>query len=130
MILTLLWACSGGGSLEVPPGRTEPVEPAPTAPGPAPQGQAYHRTDQGASPLTCDAGDVAWVQRVMPLLWGRRPHGAAEVDLWVQVAAQQGREAVVRAMARDPEYRDAWLDCFADAMYVARTGDKEYARCF
>ena len=81
-------------------------------------------------PAVCDAGDDAWVMRAMPLIWGRKPHGAGEVRLWSQMAAEHGREAVVRAMALDPEYLDHWRDWFTDALYVARTGDKQYGECF
>ncbi|MEQ1569567.1 MAG: hypothetical protein ABMA64_28275 [Myxococcota bacterium] len=81
-------------------------------------------------PNVCDAGDAAWVARVMPLVWGRRPHGAAEVSYWAQMAGAYGRESVVRAMTEDLEYLVAWADWFTDALYVARVGDKEFDECF
>ncbi len=84
--------------------------------------------DLGAA--TCDAGDEAWVQRVFPLVLGRKPHGAAEVQLWAQVAASQGRDVVVRALTHAPEYIDRWEDFVDDALYVARTGDAAYSSCF
>lgn len=79
---------------------------------------------------TCDAGDAAWVQRALPLMWGRRAHGAAEVAAWSAMARAHGREAVIEAMAADPEYVAAWRDWVTDALGVARTGDKAHRTCF
>ncbi len=79
---------------------------------------------------TCDAGDEAWVQRVIPLMWGRRAHGSAEVRAWAGMVAQHGREAVVRAMADDPQFALWWRQWVTDKLAVARTGDKEYSACF
>lgn len=85
-------------------------------------------TDLGAD--TCDAGDEAWVQRVFPLVLGRKPHGAAEVRLWAQVAEEQGRDVAVLGLTHAPEYVDRWQDWVNDALYVARTGDRAYSSCF
>lgn len=81
-------------------------------------------------PEVCDAGDEVWVERVMPLLWGRKPHGAYEVRLWADVAREEGRDVVVRAMTAAPAYVDRWQSLIADLLYVARTGDRGYAACF
>lgn len=81
-------------------------------------------------PTDCDAGDAAWVARAMPLLWGRKPHGAAEVEMWAKMAAEHGRETTIRAMALDFEFYINWFDWLTDALYVARSGDKEYSNCF
>lgn len=80
--------------------------------------------------LTCDAGHEAWVQRALPLMWGRRAHGAAEIRAWADQAASAGRPAVIRAMAADPEFSRWWRQWISDALAVARTGDKAYADCF
>lgn len=92
------------------------------------------KTDEPAPPAAppdvCDAGDAAWVERVMPLLWGRKPHGAHEVALWAGVARDEGRDVVVRAMTAAPAYVDRWQDTLADMLYVARTGDRAYGACF
>ena len=82
------------------------------------------------TPTECDAGTEAWVTRVMPLMWGRRPHGSAEVQMWARVADAHGREAVVRAMTQHYEYLSWYRDFFTDQLYVARTGDKEFDQCF
>lgn len=100
MILALLLSCGGG---EAP-------------------------TDTG--PDVCDAGDAAWVERVMPLLWGRKPHGAYEVSLWADAARAHGRDTVVRAMTTSPDYVSRWQDQIIDFLHVARTGDRAYAACF
>ena len=122
--LWLSWVlgCSGGSAL---------IPPDPEAPSEAvdPDRIFVH----GGGPVverTCEASEEAWVMRAMPLLWGRKPHGAAEVGLWASVAREHGRDVVVRAMALDPEYQEHWLDWFTDALYTARTGDKEYDSCF
>ena len=83
-----------------------------------------------AGPEVCDAGDTTWVQRVTPLLWGRRPHGAYETQLWADLARDEGRDVVVRAMTASPEYIARWRDQITDFLYVARTGDRDYGACF
>ncbi|MEZ4239567.1 MAG: hypothetical protein R3F59_26105 [Myxococcota bacterium] len=81
-------------------------------------------------PGSCDAGTASWVARTLPLVWGRKAHGAQEIAYWAQMADEHGREAAVRAMTEDPQYYVAWLDWYTDALYVARTGDKEQTDCF
>ena len=78
----------------------------------------------------CDAGDEAWAARTLPLVWGRKPRGSAEVRQWASVASSFGRDVALRAMTQSPEYRSWWRQWFADALYVARTGDKAYAKCW
>lgn len=120
VLLLSVLGCSGDAT--VVPGGTPPEERVPDKVFVHGGGEILDRV--------CEASEEAWVMRTMPLLWGRKPHGAAEVSLWTQVASEHGREAVVRAMARDPEYRAHWRDWFTDAVYTARTGDKEYEDCF
>lgn len=79
---------------------------------------------------SCDGGDAAWVQRVIPLLWGRRAHGSAEIQLWSEMATAYGRETTARAMTHNPIYARWWRSWLTDAMYVARNGDKEDDDCF
>lgn len=81
-------------------------------------------------PDACDAGTEAWVQRVFPLVLGRKVHGAHEVRMWAAVADRDGRDVAVRALSRLPTYDRWWKMFFTDALYVARTGDKEYGSCF
>lgn len=79
---------------------------------------------------TCDAGDAAWVERTLPLMWGRKPLGSAEIRAWTRMVEQHGRTDVVRAMATAPEYQRWWRQWITDALAVARTGDKAYFDCF
>ena len=81
-------------------------------------------------PASCDAGEQAFVARVMPLMWGRNPHGAAETRMWARAARDHGRDTVVRAMAAGPEYERRWQEWLMDALGVARRGDQAYAACF
>ena len=112
--LLLLASCTGAYDVTLETNEAEVIE-APVVPD---------------VPEVCDAGHDAWVMRAMPLMWGRKPHGAGEVRLWSQMADEHGREAVVHAMTLDPEYRAHWRDWFTDALYVARVGDKHYGPCF
>lgn len=83
-----------------------------------------------APPASCDAGHEAWVQRVLPLLWGRRAVGAAEVQAWASMADQVGREAVIAGLAQGEPYREWWAIWLTDALAVARVGDKSFEECF
>ncbi len=78
----------------------------------------------------CDAGDEAWVQRALPLIWGRQPHGSAEVRIWVAAVQSAGREAVVQALTEDAAYLDHQSDVFMDAMRVPRTGGRVDFGCW
>lgn len=81
-------------------------------------------------PATCDAGTDVWVQRVFPLVLGRRPHGAAEVQMWARVADDQGRDTVIRALTGSPEYRKWWKVLLSDLVYASRSGLGEDSSCF
>ncbi len=52
---------------------------------------------------TNDAGDEAWVERIIPALWGRGPSGVEEVRVLVDLVEQSSRADVVRAMANSPD---------------------------
>ena len=78
----------------------------------------------------CDAGDAAWVQRTLPLVWGRQPHGAAEVQIWVAAVEAAGRPAVLDALTRDPAYLDHQTDVWMDALHVPRTGGRVDYSCW
>ncbi|MEQ1505310.1 MAG: hypothetical protein ABMB14_23970 [Myxococcota bacterium] len=82
------------------------------------------------APDVCDAGHDVWVQRVFPLVLGRKPHGAAEVQMWSKLAADQGRDAVVRALAKSPEYQSWWKLVLSDLVYASRSGLGEDGGCF
>jgi hypothetical protein len=78
----------------------------------------------------CDAGTTIWVQRVFPLVLGRKTHGAAEVDMWAAVADKYGRDAVVRALTQDAGYSAFWKQMISDMLYVARAGPDLDLTCF
>jgi len=81
-------------------------------------------------PAVCDAGDDVWVQRAFPLVLGRKTHGAHEVQIWSKLAAEQGRAAVIRALAKSNEYQAWWKIQLSDMVYASRTGIVDDSSCF
>jgi len=81
-------------------------------------------------PPVCDAGDDVWVQRVFPMVLGRKPHGAHEVQIWSKLAAEQGRPAVIRALAKSPEYDGWWKTQLSDMVFASRVGFVDDSGCF
>ncbi len=77
-----------------------------------------------------DAGEEAFVQRVLPLVWGRRARGAAEVRVLAELARSGGREQLVRAMARSPEYLLQQEQFLKDTLGVARLGFSSNPVCY
>jgi hypothetical protein len=75
-----------------------------------------------------DAGDVSFVRQVVPKLLGRKVKGSEETRLLVDVIAAtpggRGREEVVEALMRDPEFAQHWQENFVDLLRVNRSGDK------
>ena len=76
-----------------------------------------------------DAGDEAFVRRVIPLMWGRRPTGIREVEVLMDMIAQTDRATVVRSMARTSEYVDHYEDVLFDALGVPRGGVLANPKC-
>lgn len=110
LLLALLLGCPS----EEPPPEEEPATPALTL----------------ADPADFDAGDPAWVQQVIPLVWGRMPAGAAEVAVLSDFVEQRGRPATLRAMARSPEYIDRWAEWMYDTLLVDRISHDSKPGCF
>ncbi|MEE2830391.1 MAG: hypothetical protein VX498_14475, partial [Myxococcota bacterium] len=77
-----------------------------------------------------DAGDEAFVHRLLPLMWGRQADSIREVEVLLQLLEQQGRAGLVRSMARHPDYVDRWQEFFLDSLFVNRTGERGNARCY
>jgi len=124
---TGLTALTGGPAATGPTGDTGSRSVSPTGI----TGSTGDSADTGpVLPATCDAGTESWVRRTLPLVWGRKPHGAAEVLYWAQAADRYGRDTAVRAMTRDPQYLAWFKEWFTDALRVARTGDKVDDECF
>jgi hypothetical protein len=90
----------------------------------------------------CGSDTPAWVRNAYLAIVGHRPHGQAEVDVYVelhdQIAALRDegataldpREVVARAMAGEPAYRSRWTSHFLDALRVPRLDDQSMARCY
>lgn len=97
--------------------------------------------DDGAEPPgpgeeLCDAGDEAWVKRVLPFIQGRRPEGMREVRLLASAVQQldamdlNGRELVAKALARGDLYTERWKTYFFEKLRVNRTGDRLNYFCY
>ena len=114
-----------------------PVAESPGPPSPPAEDRPVQTSIQGDHPIdpaapaieTCDAGTDAWVQRVFPFLLGRRPHGAAEVQMWASIADLHGRDVVVRAMASQPAFFSTWRPILADLLLVSRSGFDSDSAC-
>jgi hypothetical protein len=77
-----------------------------------------------------DAGDEAFVRRLVPLMWGRTATSVNEVSVLVDVLAASDREQLVRAMARSPEFVDAWQANLMDMTGVNRVGARANRGCY
>jgi len=77
-----------------------------------------------------DAGDEAFVHRLVPLLWGRQANSVRESAVLLQLLEQEGRAGLVRSMANHPDYIDRWSEFFMDAVFVNRTGERGNPRCY
>ena len=78
----------------------------------------------------CDAGDEAFVRRVLPQLWGRRAWSIREVEVLLDVVAARGREGLLRAMMGSPEYVARWSDALKDMLFINRAGSRANPDCF
>lgn len=79
---------------------------------------------------TCDAGDAAWVVRAMRVLLGRRPAGAREVRVLVDLVALVGRKKVAESLTKDPDYIERWAEWLQDEFEVNRAGQRTFVDCF
>lgn len=71
---------------------------------------------------TNDAGTGAWVEQVVPAILGRKPINALESQVLVDIADQEGREAVLDVLMSLPEFDAYWSLVLADALKVQRSG--------
>lgn len=67
-----------------------------------------------------DAGDHSFARQIVPLTLGRKAMGHDEVKLLGDLAAAAGRDAVVRALTRQPEYIDHWTEVIIDRLRINR----------
>lgn len=76
-----------------------------------------------------DAGDVAFVQQATQTLLGRRPRGAAEIQVLHDIVVQHDRAALVDVLTHTDEYVDYWTLVLADVLRIQRgEGDFQQAR--
>jgi len=84
----------------------------------------------------CDAGDEAFVKRVIPLLQGRKPEGMREVQLLVSAIeqldakGQDGRAIVARGLAAGDLYLNRWRTFFWEQLKINRIENKSNPACY
>ena len=84
----------------------------------------------------CDAGNEAFVKRLVPFVQGRKPEGMREVRLLVQMIEQldamgeDGRRIVARGLASGDVYLERWKTYLFDRLRVNRTGDRRNVTCY
>lgn len=85
---------------------------------------------------SCDAGDEAFVKRVIPLLQGRKPEGMREVQLLVSAIeqldakGQDGRAIVARGLASGDLYLNRWRTFFWEQLKINRFEMKSNYGCY
>lgn len=108
------------------------TQPDPTDPG----------TDDGEPPgpedgvELCDAGDEAYVKKLIAFTQGRRPESIREVRLLVSMIEQldmrgeNGRRAVALGLMRGDMYLERWFTYLYEELRVNRTGDRRNDTCY
>ncbi len=108
-----------------------PLAGCPTSPEPDDDDAADDDDGGGPDPAPVnDAGDEAFVRRVVPLMWGRAPASIREVEVLVDLVSASDRESVVRAMATSPEFLDHWHANLFDWTSVSRIGIRANIACY
>jgi len=77
----------------------------------------------------CDAGDEAFVRRLLPQLWGRHPRSVREIDLLVQIIEQSDRATLVNAMMDSPYFVLRWTEVIKDILQINRIGERSGRGC-
>ncbi len=80
------------------------------------------------SGVTCDAGDEAFVRRLIPQLWGRRPRSIREVELLLEVIEQRDRATLTEQMMTSEEFVTRWREVLFDMLEINRVGERT-CRC-
>ena len=108
-----------------------------TGPGPGETGD-----DNGEPPAPgdqaedCDAGDEAFVKRLIPLVQGRKPEGMREVLVLVSMIEQldaagvDGRAVVARGLASGPHYVNRWRQFLWEQLRINRIEIKSNYNCY
>jgi hypothetical protein len=71
-------------------------------------------------PPADDNGHASFVRQILPKLLGRKPRGVLEIKLLADIAALEGREAVVRMLMEQDEFRAHWTAVLIDQMETER----------
>ncbi len=77
----------------------------------------------------CDAGDEAFVRRLVPQLWGRHPRSVREIDLLVQIIEQSDRATLVSKMMGTAEFLLRWSEVLKDFLLINRVGERAGRGC-
>jgi hypothetical protein len=89
--------------------------------------------DPGGEPV-CDSGDVAFVKSASLSLLGRRPTSHDEIRALTAVRSEgggaDGREALVRALAEEPEFLERWTEVIMDHLRVQRSDLQTQLYCY
>ncbi len=84
----------------------------------------------------CDAGDEAFVKRLIPLMQGRRPEGMREVRLLVSMITQldaigvDGRAVLARGLASGDLYLRRWRQFIWEQLRINRVEVKSNYNCY
>ena len=85
---------------------------------------------------SCDAGDEAFIKRLIPLVQGRKPEGMREVLLLVSMIEQldaagvDGRAAVVRGLTSGDLYLGRWKQFLWEQLRINRIEVKSNFGCY
>jgi hypothetical protein len=77
----------------------------------------------------CDAGDEAFVRRLMPQLWGRHPRSVREIDLLLQIIEQSDRATLVDLMLDSRAFVQRWSEVLKDILQINRIGERSGMGC-
>ncbi len=99
--------------------------------------------DDGGEPMPpgdavedCDAGDEAFVKRLIPLMQGRKPEGMREVRLLVSMIGQldalgvDGRAVLARGLASGELYIRRWRQFMWEQLRINRVEVKSNFSCY
>ena len=88
------------------------------------------QADQGQIDQAALEALEAYVRHLVPVMWGRHAHSLAEIEVLVQLAQQDGRDGLVRAMARSPEFEQHWTPLLLDWLETPRMHSQQNASCY
>ncbi len=83
-----------------------------------------------AGPEGCDAGDEAFVARVVPFLLGRRLVSTRELDLLTRIVRKLGRAELVRGLMRTAEFLPRARALVMDVLQVNRASVRANGDCY